>query len=95
MAVIYQIIRPFGNRFIAAITTCLCLAATAAFYYTFRQPIMAHTTSLLASAGMVLIYLWLLKRLSSQKDKRGPLRGAARIEFHRALVRHFGDHPTD
>jgi hypothetical protein len=56
---IYRICRYFGSKYISIMAVLLCLGATSLFYYIFRQPIMAHTTGLLASAIMVLFYIHL------------------------------------
>lgn len=58
---IYRICRHFGGEFLSLLTSILCVGATPLFFYICRQPIMAHTTSILASAGIVLIYLLLEK----------------------------------
>jgi len=57
LTIIYKTIRQFGDRFISRLTIFLCLCATATFFYIFRQPIMAHTSSLLASAVFTFIYI--------------------------------------
>ena len=57
LTVIYKTIRQYADRFISGLTIFLCLCATATFFYIFRQPIMAHTSSLLASAAFIYIYL--------------------------------------
>jgi len=57
LIIIYKISQLFGNRFISAIAILLCMGATPLFYYTFRQPIMAHTTGLLASSVLFLYYI--------------------------------------
>lgn len=56
---LYRICRRFGDQYIAAIAVALALGATPLFFYIFRQPIMAHTTSLLVSATLVLFYVHL------------------------------------
>lgn len=57
LLVIFRICRFFGDKYISILTSILCLGATPLFYYSFRQPIMAHTTNLLFSGLIVLIYL--------------------------------------
>jgi hypothetical protein len=57
IVVIYQICKRFTITSLSAITSALCLGATALFFYTFRQPIMAHTTNLLLTGIIVLLYL--------------------------------------
>lgn len=55
--VIYQICKRFTSGLMSTITSALCLGATALFFYTFRQPIMAHTTNLLFTGIILLLYL--------------------------------------
>lgn len=57
LIMIYRICRYFGNKSISVVTTLLCLGATPLFFYIFRQPIMAHTTGLFASASIVLVFI--------------------------------------
>ncbi len=63
LLVIYRICRFFVDEYISILTTILCLAATPLFFYIFRQPIMAHTTNLLFSGLIVLVYLSLGRNL--------------------------------
>lgn len=57
--VIYRICRFFGGRYLSLLTSILSACATPLFFYIFRQPIMAHTTALLATGLVVWIYLLL------------------------------------
>src|SRR3990170_6634958 len=56
---IYRACRFFAGRRLAFLTVCLCLFASPLFFFMFRQPIMSHTTNLFASAGLLLVYLFL------------------------------------
>ncbi|NTU83322.1 MAG: glycosyltransferase family 39 protein [Chloroflexales bacterium] len=76
LLIIYKLCRHFGGRAHALATTLLCLAATPLFYYTFRQPMMAHTTGLFAAAAIVLIYLKLDQR-ATLSPQSGLLFGVA------------------
>lgn len=58
----YRAVRYFANRFLSIVATILGLAATPLFFYTFRQPFMAHTTGLFASALIVFVYLMLAEK---------------------------------
>lgn len=59
LLVIYRICRYFGSKYLSLLTSILCLCATPLFFYIFRQPIMAHTTALFATAIIVWVYLLL------------------------------------
>ena len=58
--VLYKICRHFAGRYISIASVLFCLAATPLFYYLFRQPVMAHTTSLLVSATLFWFYTQLI-----------------------------------
>lgn len=53
--VVYHLCCHFGPRGLAVVTALLVLFATPLFFYVFRQPMMAHSTSLLASACLMLV----------------------------------------
>jgi hypothetical protein len=74
LLVIYRICRCFGNQYVSIIATLLCLGATPLFFYTFRQPIMAHTTSLFVSASIFLFYIHLTEH-QSLRHRSGVLFG--------------------
>ncbi len=57
LAIIYKLCRRFSGAREALIVTGLCLGATPLFFYMFRQPIMAHTTGLIATAALVYAYV--------------------------------------
>lgn len=58
---IYGIGRHFGDSKIAAIVALLSLFATPLFFYTFRQPIISHSTNIFVASLMVLAYVTLEK----------------------------------
>jgi hypothetical protein len=64
----YRAVRYFANWFLSIVATVLGLAATPLFFYTFRQPFMAHTTGLFASALIVFVYLMLAEREGLSKE---------------------------
>jgi hypothetical protein len=66
--VIYRLCRYFAGRALAWAAALLSLGATPLFFYMFRQPIMAHTTGLLAAAITVLIYLILPDEMCGKKS---------------------------
>jgi hypothetical protein len=76
LVMVYKICRYFGSTFISLVATFMCLGATPLFFYMFRQPIMAHTTGLFASAAIVLIYMRLTKSEALRKES-GLLFGVA------------------
>lgn len=66
---IYKICLFFVKTKVARILTLGCLLATPLFYYTFRQPIMAHSTNLCVSA--IIIYFYLKYEKSNQIAQSG------------------------
>jgi hypothetical protein len=52
---IYRLCRLFAPRWIAAQTSFLALFATPLFYYVYRQPFMAHSSSFLISALLTYV----------------------------------------
>jgi hypothetical protein len=54
LLVLYRLCRLFAPRNLSALTAVLVLVASPLFFYVFRQPIMAHSTSFLASAALLL-----------------------------------------
>lgn len=56
--VIYKIINRYTSDRLTSIMVCiLCFAATPMFFYTFRQPITAHITTLLFTSLIVLVFI--------------------------------------
>ncbi len=55
--VVFRICRCFTSSSRAVLSAGLVLLGTPLLYYTYRQPIMAHSTSFLASASLMLICL--------------------------------------
>ncbi len=53
----YKTSRMLTNSYYALMTSLLCLFATPLFFYTFRQPIMAHGISFFVVACLVWVYL--------------------------------------
>lgn len=53
--IIYRTCRVFTSRGPASIAALLALCASPLFYYTFRQPIMAHSTSIFAMALLMYV----------------------------------------
>lgn len=59
--VLYKICRHYAGRYLSIVTVLLSFGATPLFFYMFRQPIMAHTTSLLVSATLFGFYIKLVE----------------------------------
>ncbi len=59
IAVCFQIVRRSTDSFVAGIASVLCLFATPLFFYSFRQPIMAHAISFCVVAILVFTYFQL------------------------------------
>lgn len=55
LLVLYRLCREFAPRGLSLLVTGLALGASPLFFYTFRQPIMAHSASFLAAAALVLV----------------------------------------
>lgn len=61
LLIIYRALRTFTDRFVSLITASLSVFATPLLFYSFHQPIMAHTTSFFASALVVFFFLSSIK----------------------------------
>lgn len=57
LLIVYKLTKRYSDRFAAIIACLLCLAATPLFFYIFRQPISAHSTTLLITASMVWVFV--------------------------------------
>ncbi len=59
MLINYKMLRSLSDKFTSILTCAMCVAATPLFFFIFRQPITAHTTTLLLSALILWVFLML------------------------------------